>query len=106
MKRILVSVSGATLFAVMFVSVNSDASVQEPVKRTVVTTDSTYVNAMRKPENWQVFTIEPAQQIKFGPKPKNPPIYIGNPKDWIEIPADSIHPAQPMPIVNNKDRGH
>ena len=53
MKRILVSVSGATLFAVMFVSVNSDASVQEPVKRTVVTTDSTYVNAMRKPENWQ-----------------------------------------------------
>ena len=98
MKK-LNSLKGLPLFVVLFAGVVNEANAQNqnPKKQQVVR-DTAYVNAMRKP--WDTFDVKHATQIKFGPKPKNPPVY--KPKGWIEIPADSIHQPIPMPIVNEK----
>ncbi|MBR6363525.1 MAG: hypothetical protein IKS08_00335 [Alphaproteobacteria bacterium] len=100
--KILNSLKGVPLFVVLFAGVvnGANAQTQEPKKQQVVR-DTAYVNAMRKP--WDAFDAKPAAQIKFGPKPKNPPVY--KPKGWIEIPADSIHQPIPSPIVDKKING-
>lgn len=99
-KKLLNSLRGATLFAILFVGIASaNAQTQEPKK----VVDTTFVNAMRNPKNWKLYRVEQAPQIKFGPKPKNPPVY--KPKGWIEIPADSIHQPIPSPIVDKKING-
>ena len=99
-NRMFSSLKKVTLFAMLFAGVaTAHAQSQEPTqpKRVV---DTTFVSAMRNPNNWKLYNIEQAQQIKFGPKPKNPPIYKKDEDGWIEIPADSIHQPIPAPIVN------
>lgn len=101
-KKLLNSLRGATLFAILFVGIASaNAQTQEPKK----VVDTTFVNAMRNPKNWKLYRVEQAPQIKFGPKPKNPPIYKKQEDGWIEIPADSIHQPIPSPIVDKKING-
>ncbi len=97
-NKVIASLKGLTLFSLLFAGV-ATANAQEPAqpKRVV---DTTFVSAMRNPDNWKLYKVEQAVQIKFGPKPKNPPIYKRDEDGWIEIPADSIHPAIPSPIVN------
>lgn len=97
-NKIFASVKGMTLFAMLFAGV-ATARAQEPAQQKRVV-DTTFVSAMRNPNNWKSYKVEQAIQIKFDPKPKNPPIYKKDEDGWIEIPADSIHKAIPSPVVN------
>lgn len=95
-NRLFVRMSGTVLFLVLMATSAKNANAQEPVK-SGAKNDSTYAQDMRKP--WTSVRLEKAEKLNMGKKPKNPPVYIGNKLDWIEIPADSVR-VIPQPIVD------